>query len=127
MEKRTLKDAATELENSFLRALIRKGIELSEDAVCSISDDSITIGITEETEKGRRLIFGSDVEVYLKDEFCKEGRINFGSTGSFNNKDKRAYWRTVHAASVLKNWDVVVEVVEKYCSDYRELKNEKFE
>lgn len=124
--ERTLKDAVTELENSFLRALKRKGVELSEDAICSISECRITVGIAEENEKGLKTMFASEIEIYLKDEFTKEDRINFGSSGGFNPEYKASYWRTLHAASVLKNWDVVLEIAHKYCNDYKDLRNEYF-
>ncbi len=57
----------------------------------------------------------------------KENEINFGSSGSFNPSERESYWRTIHAASVLKNWAIVSEIVNIHCKMYSDLSKKIFE
>jgi hypothetical protein len=99
------------------------GIELSEEALFSVNSGCIDISVKEtdtERSKLRRSIFASEVELYYREEGVF---INFGSSGSFDKNNKGSYWRTIHAASLLKNWDKVVELVTTYCEKYKALMN----
>lgn len=100
------------LEESFITELRSNGVELSDDVVCRIYDSVIRIRLD---------TFGSDIElyaIYYDEEISlgnKENRILFGASGSFDPSDKASYWRTIHAASILKNWDIVCKLVNDYC------------
>lgn len=52
---------------------------------------------------------------------AREADINFGSSGSFIPKDKAQFWRTKHAWIVLDNWNIIIPIIEKYCTKVKEL------
>lgn len=108
------KQAIEEIETSFIQSLREIGVELSETARCEVREN--TIG----------LFYDKDwfVEVALRKKRNEQNTINYGSTGSFTPKDQREYWRTIHAASILKNWDKVCEAVNEHCKRYSDLVEE---
>jgi hypothetical protein len=113
-----------DIENSFITELRNNNIELSDNADCDISENCITIYL-KSSQEGRR-IFSSNIELYSgKPETYifgkRENSINFGSSGSFDPTNEASYWRTIHAASILKNWEVVSNIVNKHCEMYIEL------
>ena len=57
----------------------------------------------------------------------KENEINFGSSGCFTPDVKESYGRTVHAASLLKNWAFASDIVNTHCKMYADLEKECFE
>jgi len=115
------------LEKSFLESLRTIKVELSQEAVCNISDNVIELGILapkEKQEKGYKILFGSEIDLYCANKSIlrnKENTINFGTSGSFTPNDKSSYWRIVHAYSVLKKWNKVSETVNSHCKMYSEL------
>lgn len=130
--KEDRQEAIKQIEISFLTTIKDNGIELSDDAVCRINQNSIELGISaigKYAEKGYQMALASDIELYAKiydDDLGfgrKENEINFGSSGSFNPSEREGYWRTIHAASVLKNWTVVSEIVNTHCKMYSDLIN----
>ena len=134
--KEDRQEAIKQIESSFLTTMKDNGLELSDDAVCRINQNSIELGISaigKYAEKGYQMVFASDIELYAKsydDELGfgrKESEINFGSSGSFNPSEMESYWRTIHAASVLKNWQVVSEIVNTHCKMYSDLSKKIFE
>ena len=121
------------LENNFLAELKRGGVDLSPDAVCTISSNAICLGIAATglyKDKGFKMEFASEVELYSFDPNNEYGRkqneINFGSSGCFTPENKENYWRTIHAASILKNWNVVCYVINTYCKMYADLQKANF-
>ncbi|MCA6391548.1 MAG: hypothetical protein IM607_09205 [Cytophagales bacterium] len=134
--KEDRQEAIKQIERSFLNELRNIGVELSDDAVCRINQNSIEIGISaigKYAEKGYQMAFASAIELYAKrydNELGfgrKENEINFGSSGSFNPSERESYWRTIHAASVLKNWAIVSEIVNIHCKMYSDLSKKIFE
>jgi hypothetical protein len=128
------KQALKEIENSFLASLKANGVELSDNAVCALNGSGITIGVSATglyAEKGHKMAFASEIELYAKrhyyDSDYQENQINFGSSGSFTPNDKESYWRIIHAASVLKNWNVVSDIVNTHCKMYNDLAKEIYE
>lgn len=109
------------IESSFLNAMRSNGIEISDDAVCRVMQSSIELGIS---KADKNMIFASDVTLYAKGDGGMFGRreneINFGASGSFTPSEKGSYWRTIHAASILKNWESVSEIVNAHCKIYRD-------
>jgi hypothetical protein len=134
--KEDRQEAIKQIENSFIKAMKENNIELSDDAVCRINSNSIVLGISavdKYGEKNYQIAFASDIELYAinyDDELglgIKENKINIGSYGSFTPKDRESYWRIIHAASILKNWDIVSEIVNTYCKMYSDLCKKIFE
>jgi hypothetical protein len=117
--------AIEEIQKSFISELVSKGIELSPNAICRISGFSIEIGCVEQNSIKDTDFFYSSIELYsaIGDAVwsINENKINFGSSGSFTPKDKSSYWRIIHAASIIKNWDICCELVNRHCLMYIEL------
>src|SRR5690606_21072246 len=121
------------LENSFLAALRANGFDVAPDAVCQINKNSIELGIAATgtyMDRGFKMAFASDISLYAAepDSICrKENELNIGSSGCFTPHVKESYWRTIHAASLLKNWALASDIVNTYCKRYADLKRECFE
>lgn len=137
MKDLTTKDgriaAINDIEDSFLKSLRRNLFEICPDAVCRINRDSIELGIAATgsyMDKGFKMAFASDIQLYAAnpdDIFGrKENEINFGSSGSFNPSVSESYWRTIHAASILKNWNIASKMVNDHCKMYADLEKEIF-
>jgi hypothetical protein len=134
--KEDRQEAIKQIEKRFLTAMKSNGIELSDEAVCRIHQNSIEVGISaigKYAEKGYQMAFASAIELYAKscdDELGfgrKENEINLGSSGSFNPSERESYWRTIHAASILKNWAIVSGIVNTHCKMYSDLSKKIFE
>ena len=115
----------SELEMDFIKALKGANIELSNDVICRIYETSINISVGQNDKN----LFASDIDLYPNKKqttYSDKGnnKISFGSSGSFDNTNIACYWRTIHAASILKNWDIVSELVNSFCSLYSEYCNE---
>lgn len=110
-----------EIETSFIGSLRNAGIELSKDAVCSITENSIVLGIYD-INKPCNIAFGSTIELYAEVVrrlgLGRKNEIAFGSSGSFDPTVRESYWRTIHAASILKNWEIVSAIVNTHCKMY---------
>lgn len=106
------KSAIEEIETSFINSLREIGVELSEEVSCEVLERSIDLYHLD--------LSASQITIWVRHR--KE--LNFGSTGSFTPENKEAYWRTIHAASILKNWDKVCEAVNEHCKRYSDLVNE---
>ncbi len=122
------------IENSFLITLKGNGFDVSPDAVCRINKSSIVLGIAatgDYMDKGFKMAFASDIQLYASEPDNifgrKKNEINFGSSGGFTPEVKESYWRTIHAASLLKNWDMACEIINAHCKMYADLEKECFE
>jgi len=110
------------INDTCIKKLREAGVELHKNTSCSVSEQNVEIGIKK--PKDKFISMSSTINFYPKyyplgNE--KECKINFGTSGSFTCKDEIPYWRTVTAASILKNWKKACQVIEKCCKDYREL------
>ena len=122
------------IENSFLITLRGNSFDVCPDAVCSVNRNSIELGIAATgsyMEKGFKMAFASDIQLYAANpddifERKEANEINFGSSGSFNPSVSESYWRTIHAASILKNWEMACEIVNTHCKMYADLEKEIF-
>jgi hypothetical protein len=118
--------AIKNLEVSFIRGLREISNEIADDAVCKISSDRVELGIYA-TGRNKEIIMQIDyvscITVYEGNNKINN-EINFGSSGCFTPDNKESYWRTIHAAAVLKNWDEVCVLVNEHCEAYRELLEE---
>lgn len=122
-------EALKKINGDCHQAFINAGIELSPDAIFGLSSSTLDISIrclNKESRSYRSSVFASDITIYAKrnNYYNQENEINFGCTGSFNPENKASYWRTIHAASCLKNWDKVCEIVNTYCDRYKQLEDE---
>ena len=104
--------ALTLIEESFIETLRINGFDIAPDAVCRVERHYIELGIAatgEYKEKGFKMAFASDISLYVPNLERGFGRriveINFGSSGCFTPDNRECYWRTIHAASILKKWD----------------------
>jgi hypothetical protein len=112
------------IEDSFLSELRINLFELAPNAVCRISEGNIELGIS---GKDNKMAFASSIELYGVDRFFNRGNaMNFGSSGNFTPEVKESYWRTIHAASLLKNWDKACEIINNHCKMYSDLQKECF-
>jgi hypothetical protein len=73
----------------------------------------------------------SIIEVYLKTNNeinlgNKDIVMNFSISCSLNPSDKENYWKVIHAATILKNWDKFVEITNKYHKQHLELLDKIF-
>jgi hypothetical protein len=137
--KKIMKDLTTKegrvaemvkIENSFLTTLRANGFDIAPDAVCRINKSSIELGIAATgayADKGFKMAFASDILLYSAEPGRKENEINFGSSGRFTPEVRESYWRTIHAASLLKNWKMASEIINTHCRMYAELEKECFE
>lgn len=100
---------------AMLDHLKEAGIKLPIHTNTEIGTASITIGM-QDTDKGQ-MAFGSEVTIYVPiDKFLEyeKIRISFGSCGSFDPSNKASTSRVILAASILENWDKVVEILKKF-------------
>jgi hypothetical protein len=115
------KSAIEQIEQSFIKSLREIGVELSEEVICIINETSIYLSIKsygERRKKGYKTAFSAEVILHI------DKVISYGSSGSLTPENKESYWRTIHAASILKNWDKVCEQVNIHCKRYSELVEE---
>lgn len=123
--------AISKIEKEFisnLNSLIPN--KFSEKLCCTIINNSIELGIAtskERLEKGFKMEFASEVTLYAKSQYRKENEINFSSSGSFSPKNESSFWRTIHASIILTNWELVTDLVNKYCKIFRELEKQIFD
>jgi hypothetical protein len=80
----------------------------------TLIERSLEIGLRNKDPKnqGWKFTFVSTFTWYIG-----EG-INAGSSGIFNPSNADSYWHTIHAASILKNYDKLHKIAEKYCNVY---------
>ena len=114
--KQGRKSAIEEIEKEFIKSLREIGVELSDEATCDIMSNCIDLCY--------KNLGMSQVTIWAKKENYIKNAINFGSSGSFYPENKESFWRTIHAASILKNWEKVCESVNKHCKKYSELVEE---
>ncbi len=125
-------DAVKDIQDSFLTILRQHNFDISPNAVCNVWRNSIEIGIAatgEAARKGWKMAFASEITITASEPEDsifgkKDTEINFGSSGSFNPSIKEPYWRTVHAASILKNWTFASIVVNTHCKMYADLEKQ---
>lgn len=103
------------VHDSYIVSLRNKGLSLADNAVAAIYGDRIDLALKGDGEY--RTMFASEVTIYVPHK-NQEAKIAYGSSGSFDLKNKASYWRTLHAAEVLKKWDIVIWESSLYCLIY---------
>lgn len=107
------KKAIEAIEQSFIQSLRDIGVELSDTAYCNLNDFITYVYCSKESN------FGVNIMVRPSGN-----TISYSASFGFTPNDKEQYWITIHAASILKNWDKVCETVNEHCKRYSELVNE---
>jgi hypothetical protein len=116
--------AIESLNKGCLEALKIIGVELSPNAICEVFSDNVIVKVQ---SKNSQIQSSSMASIHSKIDnhdlhwLNRGNSINVGTSGGFTPSDEGCYWRTIHAASILKNWSSVCEVVNKYCAMYQEL------
>ena len=116
----------TTLRINFLKDLRNDGVELSDDAICRIGENYVEISISK-IDKPNEAAFGSSIELFAKQVSIlghRENQISVSSSGNFDPSCRESYYKHIHTASILKNWDAVCEIVNSYCKKYSDLLNE---
>jgi hypothetical protein len=111
------------LRINFLDELRKTGVELSENADCRIYERSVSLFLSNENETvdgSYKICIYASVDGYLGFKSCMNSLL-IGSNGAISPLDISSYWRILHSASILKNWDSVCEIVNKYCRKHEEL------
>ena len=109
------------LRNNFLKDLRNAGVELSDDAICRISENYVEISISK-IDKPTEAAF----ELYAKQDNIlskRENQISVSSSGNFDPSCRESYYKHIHTASILKNWKTVSDIVNDYCKTYTEYLN----
>ena len=102
-------------ETNLINELREINLSISPNAVASIRDSTIEIGVNYQNRQGYKFDFASEVKVYIEDK----SMFASGSSGSFDPLDESnlsSYWRTVHGGEILKNWRYVEPIFKKYFS-----------
>lgn len=112
--------ALENINSSFIESLKKIGVELHEDASCCVYDTSIVLEVLQSNE-----YVASGIDLYNVNGYSRNKCVmNFGSSGSFDHSNVASYWRTIHAASLLKNWDLVCIEIIKHCKMCTDLSKE---
>lgn len=109
-------DALDNLQDNFIKDLRNLGVELSPDAKSRIGERYIEIYCKDNS-------FASGVSFNYNHYKNQEVEMDYGSSGSFTKLSYAPYWRTIHAASILKHWFLATKVVVNYCEYYTQLLN----
>lgn len=122
--EKAIKDINYECHRTFVTSFR----DIGRDAIFNVSYNQIEIGLKEtnpESDYFGMAAFGSEVTIYDKQDnvLCERAaEMNYGSMGVFNPKSSPAsYWRTIHAAALLRDWAFTEKMVNVYCREYKEL------
>ena len=122
------KEAIKDLNIACDKAISEIGFTVAPNMVVKVDKYRVVIGIKNSDIKreGWCMEWASDIEISCtrEDIFERGNEISFGATGASTPADKAFYWRTIHAAGVLLNWQSVSKVVDEYCNKYRELEGQ---
>lgn len=106
-----------ECKNSFKR----EGIEICEDALFALSRVRLEISIKSPNMEERESLFASEVSIYCKSDIRDNFSISVGSSGNITPEDIGPFWRVIHTANILNNWNIACELVMYYCNKYSKL------
>jgi hypothetical protein len=126
------KEAEKEIENSFLNSLRTYGFQIADDSVCVLDKNKIELGIESTKKDGWRIDNQSSIDLYAERKgkdvvyMERENSINFGTSGNFTANDKACYWRTIHAAEILKQWEFACKLINQHCKAYAKLEKQIF-
>ena len=118
--------AFRQLEALLIDTLISAGVRMNKNTWITLSGSQMDIYLInkdKESKYYRKPVFASDINIHLNKHFSgKESfKISFGTSGSFSPEDEAPFWRTIHAANILNNWDNVCKISKEYFDKYTEL------
>lgn len=108
-----------ECEISLINELKSNRINLSERAVANIYMWRVEIGVNYQSREDFDMDFASEITIYIDEE---KPTITYGTSGSFNPLEKDAsYWRTIHAAEIIKNWNDAIAIIKEWWAEVSKL------
>jgi hypothetical protein len=111
-------EAIRKIENEYIDELRSNNFELHQYLTCYMFTDRIAFEFKNKV-----------INVYLitnnKLDIVDAG-INISTGSLINQTDESNYWKVIHAATILKNWEKFIEITNKYHKQYLELLNKIF-
>jgi hypothetical protein len=111
-------EAIRKIENEYIDELRNNGFELHQYLTCYMFTDRIAFGVKNKV-----------INVYLRTNNkldIVDAEINISTGSLINLTDEPNYWKIMHAATILKNWDKFLEITNKYHKQYLELLDKIF-
>jgi hypothetical protein len=126
--------AIEKIQISYIEDLIKNNFDFHKFTICEMYDDRFIFGIkyfNKEDENKTIRGLSSIIQVYLKTNNeinlgNKDILMNFSISCSFNPLSKENYWKVIHAATILKNWEKFIEITNKYHKKHLELLDKIF-
>lgn len=123
------KEAAENLHLELFAKLKSLNLGFHPELRGRIDETVIGLGIIDAVNPDRihTTMWGSEIQVYPAIERFGKVRfpeINFGASGSFSPENTGPFWRTIHAAIILQNWEVLMPIFKDFCERYTILMNE---
>ena len=118
------------IEDSFLLTLRSNLFEICPNAVCKIGHNVIQLGIAESDlsyrARGYKMASYSNIDLFAYDRTTRYpgNKINCGLSEPFDPTIAESYWRIIHAATMLKNWELMCVIVNDHCMMYSDLAKE---
>lgn len=123
------KEAAEKLHQELFAKLKSVALGFHPELRGRIDETCISLGLIDEVEPERlySTMWASEILIYPAIERFGKIRnpgINFGGSGSFSPENTGPFWRTIHAAIILQNWEVLMPIFKDFCERYTILMNE---
>lgn len=117
------KQALSQLHLDFFKELQETGLGFHPELRGIINANSISLGIVNPKEPGSLhwVEFASDVTIYVAEKNIvrdSPAEISVSGAGAFSPNVAPSYWKTIHAAIILQNWDLIQGICSKYCARY---------
>lgn len=117
------KQALRQLHLDFFKELQETNLGFHPELRGIINDTSILLGIVNEEDFDdlHWMEFGSGIQIYVKVQDIVRNRpakISVSGSGAFTPNIAPSYWKTIHAAIILQNWDLIQGICSKYCARY---------
>lgn len=104
-----------ELNKAFITECRKCGLELSDNAICTISANYVRVFVLAENGS---LIFNSEVSFYVENNAVS---MSVASSSDFTPEHQGSFWKTIHAANFLQQWQVTIEIVQSFTERYSQL------
>jgi hypothetical protein len=108
----------------FLEQLRAAGIELAPNVGFEVSDWGVNLFLIDKEDKR---VFASQIDIQAYRETIlgiDKNQISIGGSGAFTPDSSPAcYWRTIHAASILKNWEEACRIINNECRTFDALRS----
>ena len=99
------------LESLFIKFITNKFEGFSEGVNCNIFPERIVLKSSKDSDSGN-----VDISINYNGIFPQGRGINTAMSLNDNSpENKPQYWRTIHSAIILQNWESFFEIAEQYC------------